>query len=84
MKAILATLTFCLVCSCTHSEFASADNNNNNSQLVGRVVKVHLDLNAQEVIGTLVSVSDTIVSLRLTNGKLYQYPLHRLAGIEEL
>jgi hypothetical protein len=85
----LAILPFFFLAACTCARFveigpaqARASEGNNNT-MIGMAVIVHLDSNQQYVGGTLVSNTDEGVTVRLSNGKFYFYPNHRVSGVEQ-
>lgn len=78
-------LVFTLFTACSPGFATASQAALQDPQLVGQVVLVHLDDNAQQVAGTVISLNETGVLIRLqSTNKMYFYPLHRVSGVEQL
>lgn len=83
MKKLILTFATVALCACSQFYPIPAEAHSP-AALEGSVVIVHLDNNTGLVQGTLVDITLKGVLVRLSNSKLYFYPMSRISGIEQL
>lgn len=83
MKKSLLVLSTAVLCACSQFYPVPAEAHGP-AVMEGSNVIVHLDGNTGLVQGVLVSIELKGILVRLSNNKLYFYPMSRVSGVEQM